>query len=95
MLGGSDHGHKFGLPEPVDVRIETLRLLTEKPVETARIDVATGDLSITFVGDARIDVFNNSSGYEGWQFGDRSGLQLIAQGGGQIAIWDTGSLARK
>jgi hypothetical protein len=95
LLGGSDQGQKFGLPQPVDVSAETLRVLSGKSLEDAGIDRTTGDLCITFVGPTRIEVFNYSGGYEGWEFGDQSGLQLMAQGGGQIAIWDTGSVAEK
>src|SRR5438105_11396798 len=70
VLSGSDHGHKFGLPDPLDVQAQTLRILSGKVVENIRIDEGTADLSITFSGRARIDVFNNSGGYEGWQFSD-------------------------
>jgi hypothetical protein len=86
-LGGSDHGQKFGLPRPVDVQNEALRLLGGKPVEGANIDETTADLRISFADGVRVDVFNDSSGYEGWTFGDQRGLKLVAQGGGQVAIW--------
>jgi hypothetical protein len=87
VLGGSDHEQKFGLPQPVDVTVEALRVLSGKTVESARIDEKTADLCITFAGDIRIDVFNDSSGYEGWTFADQRGTWLVAQGGGQMAIW--------
>ncbi len=87
LLGSSDHGQKFGLPEPVNVIAEVLRLLNGKVVEEASIDETTADLRIDFAGDIRVDVFNDSSGYEGWTFADERGLKLVAQGGGQIAIW--------
>jgi hypothetical protein len=87
VLGGSDHGQKFGLPQPVDVTVETLRLLNGQIVESARIDEATADLCLTFAGNIRVDVFNDSSGYEGWTFADQRGTWLVAQGGGQLAIW--------
>jgi hypothetical protein len=64
-----------------------LRLLEGKTVESARIDETTADLCITFAGDIRVDVFNDSSGYEGWTFADQRGTWLVAQGGGQMAIW--------
>src|SRR5579859_2206466 len=87
VLGGSDHEQKFGLPQPIDVTVEALRLLKGKTVESARIDQKTADLCITFAGDIRIDVFNDSSGYEGWTFADQRGTWLIAPGGGQMEIW--------
>jgi hypothetical protein len=87
VLGGSDHEQKFGLPQPVDVTVEALRLLNGKIAESARIDEATADLCITFADDIRVDVFNDSSGYEGWTFADQRGTWLVAQGGGQLSIW--------
>jgi uncharacterized protein DUF6188 len=87
VLGGSDHEQKFGLPQPVDVAVEALRLLNGRSVESARIDETTADLFITFASDVRVDVFNDSSGYEGWTFADQRGTWLVAQGGGQMAIW--------
>jgi hypothetical protein len=95
VLSGSDHRQKFGLPHPVNVCTETVRILNGKTVENACIDEITADPRITLSGGTRIDVFNNSGGYEGWQFGDRNGLNLIAQGGGQIAIWDTGTAPQR
>jgi hypothetical protein len=91
VLAGSDHGQKFGLPQPVDVCSEALRLISGTPVESVRIDEITADLSITFSGDMRLDLFNDSSGYEGWTFTDSSGLMLVAQGGGRIVIWKSKS----
>jgi hypothetical protein len=87
VLSGSDHEQKFGLPQPVDVTVEALRLLKGKTVESVRIDETTADLCITFAGDIRVDMFNDSSGYEGWTFADQRGTWLVAQGGGQMAIW--------
>lgn len=95
VLSGSDHGHKFGLANAVDVCTETLRVLRGKVVERTCIDETTADLCITFSEGTRIDIFNNSGGYEGWQFGDRNGLNLVAQGGGQVAIWDTRPVTQK
>jgi hypothetical protein len=87
LLGGSDHGQKFGLPEPVDVMAEALRLLNRKAVEEASIDETTADLRIDFAGDMRVDVFNDSGTHEGWTFADKRGLKIVPQGGGQKAIW--------
>jgi hypothetical protein len=87
LLSGLDHGQKFGLPQPVDVVAESMRLLGSKTVEDARIDETTADLTIAFASGIRIDVFNDSSGYEGWTFADERGTKLVAQGGGQMAIW--------
>jgi hypothetical protein len=88
VLGGSDHGQRFGLPAPVDVSSETLRILVDLKVETVDANERTGDLRIRFNLDAQIDAFNNSGGYEGWNHSDHEGITVIATGGGSLAIWD-------
>ncbi|MGB7598962.1 MAG: DUF6188 family protein [Candidatus Sulfotelmatobacter sp.] len=87
VLGSSDHGQRFGLPAPVDVRSETVRVLDGRKVEAIDINEQTGDLCIRFGSDARIDAFNNSGGYEGWNYASQSGVMVVAMGGGELAIW--------
>ena len=86
VLGSEDHGHQFGLPEPVDGVSRVLALLGKKTVVSVDIDRVTSDLSIQFTDDLRIDVFNSSAGYEGWHYSDRQGLELIAAGGGRLLM---------
>jgi hypothetical protein len=88
VLGGCDHGHKFGLPAPVDVMSETMRWLATRKVERVEVNRVTGDLCVKFIPEAQIDAFNNSGGFEGWSCGTREGLQVFALGGGKLAIWD-------
>jgi len=87
VLASSDQGQKFGLPAPVDLISATLGKLKGLTVETIAINGETADLCLTFGGGTRIDTFNDSSGYEGWNYADRDGVMLVAQGGGQLAIW--------
>ena len=87
VLASSDQGQKFGLPAPVDLISATLEKLKGLTVETIAINGETADLCLTFGGGTRIDTFNDSSGYEGWNYADRDGVMLVAQGGGQLAIW--------
>jgi hypothetical protein len=84
VLGSEDHRQQFGLPAPVDAVSRILELLADKTVDSLQIDGLTSDLTIRFTGDVRIDIFNNSSGYEGWNYHGRNGLELIAQGGGRL-----------
>jgi hypothetical protein len=86
VLGSEDHRQQFGLPEPVDAVLQILTLLGQRTVDTLEIDSLTSDLTIQFTDDVRIDIFNNSSGYEGWHYCDRQGLELIAQGGGKLLM---------
>jgi hypothetical protein len=61
-------------------------LLTLRRVAGVEADELTGDLRIDFGDDVRLDLFNNSSGYEGWQADlardDALSLTIIAMGGG-------------
>jgi hypothetical protein len=86
VLGSVDHDQKFGLPKPVDAVSQIMALLAGRTVDSLHIDSVTSDLTIQFTGDLRFDIFNNSSGYEGWQYRDRLGLELIAAGGGKLLM---------
>lgn len=92
-FGDEDDGQWFGLPAPLDGLERSASLLRMHVVQSVRLDRETGDLRIFFTGNTRIDVFNYSSGYEGWDAyyaakGERLGI--IAMGGGEIAVipWD-------
>jgi len=86
VLGSVDHNQQFGLPKPVNAVSRVSQLLKGKVVEDVKIHDMTSDLTIQFTDDLRLDVFNNSSGYEGWQYGDSEGLRLVAQGGGRLLM---------
>jgi hypothetical protein len=88
-LGGADHDQRFGQPEPVDGPSESCRLLCDQTIQTVRIREDTADLTIGFSGRGALEVLNNSSGYEGWQFRD-AGFGVIALGGGELASMDGG-----
>ena len=49
--------------------------------------LATGDAGIDedFGGGTRLEVFNNSSGYESWMLNGPGGRLIVAQGGGNVA----------
>ena len=81
-----DDGQWFGLPQPVDGEARANSLLSERRVAGVEADELTGDLRIDFGDGVRLDLFNNSSGYEGWQADltrdDAPSLTIIAMGGG-------------
>ena len=79
---------KIWLPAPIDVFEKTLECIGADAVESVEIDAETADLGIRFNGGKRIEAFNDSSGYEGWNYDDRTGVLRVAMGGGQLAIWD-------
>jgi hypothetical protein len=82
---GTDDGQKFGLPAPLDGQARANELLAGLKVRRLAVAEDTADILIEFTGGTRIDVFNNSSGYEGWQatIGD---VEIIGRGGGHLAI---------
>jgi len=70
-----DHGHQFGLPEPVDCICE-LRQLLDKTVTAASVRAGTVDVSLGF-GDQVLEIIATSAGYEAWVL---SGQNVIVVG---------------
>ncbi len=86
-FASEDDGQIFGLKSAVDGELAARRLLGSKLITEARLDRVTADLELHFSEGTRIDVFNNSSGYEGWQASyviDGKRWSLIAMGGGKV-----------
>jgi hypothetical protein len=83
-LGHEDDGQQFGLPRPVDGAATAMALLRGRPVKTFSIDAISADASIDFGEGYLLEIFNASSGYEGWTLSDTGGRQIIAQGGGSL-----------
>jgi hypothetical protein len=86
-LGNADHEQKFGLPKPVDAREEAQRLLNAKAVKV-KVSAKTADLLIEFENGSYLEIFNSSSGYEGWECSDKEGMLVVARGGGEFATWN-------
>jgi len=88
-LTNADDGQKFGLPEPVDAETRANALLNRATIDRVQADPVTADLSLWFSNGLRLDLFNHSTGYEGWeawlQDDDRS-VSVIAMGGGGFSI---------
>jgi len=88
-FASEDDGHGFGLKARVDGEAEALKLIGDKAITAATVDRETADLMIHFDAAIRIDVFNNSMGYEGWQANytiHGKSWSLIAMGGGEVAL---------
>lgn len=85
-----DDGQRFGLPEPVDAEAKANTLLLGATISSATVDRLTADLCLRFSNELRLDVVNNSSGYEGWQgsfsHGEK-GTSIIAMGGGGLVFF--------
>ena len=80
-----DHGHQFGLPNPVDLQ----ELINEKcrgqKVLELKVKDGTGDLHVVMTTGLILEIFIASTGYETYQF-SCGGKQYIGMGGGEIAI---------
>ncbi len=87
-LGNADDGQQFGLPSPVDAKQEAQRLLSHK-ITGVTVRENTADLTLELENGTSLEVFNSSSGYEGWECSSKSGLLLVAQGGGELGLWLT------
>jgi hypothetical protein len=84
-----DHGHPFGLPEPVHAEGQARRGLADKSVLEIAVDRTTGDLTMVFAGGVRVQVLTTSGGYESWQAYFRSGDEdiILVDGGGGALSW--------
>ncbi len=85
-FAGSDDGHKFGLPAPVDGVARTTERLGGKSIQKVSIREDSGDLTIFFSDRTELEVLNMSAGYEGWEI-NAEGLMVIALGGGSLAVY--------
>ncbi len=93
LLTDSDDEQWFGLPAPVNAEARANALLQDESVQGIEVDGITADLLIRFSDGLRLDVFNNSSGYEGWQAHLQGSLEdgtkvsaVIAMGGGGFSM---------
>jgi hypothetical protein len=87
-VGHGDDRQQFGLPEPVSAGARVSEIVQSRVVEEASASDITADLSIEFGEGIRLDVFNNSCGYEGWILNAPDGRRaLIGMGGGTLHEW--------
>ena len=87
-LGSVDDQQPFGLPAPVDAQVVAGELLRGRQVTAVDVLPASADLVLAFDGDRHLQLFNNSSGYEGWTLTSPHGRRFIAQGGGRLVSFD-------
>lgn len=88
-LGWEDHDQRFGRSTPVDLATELRALCGTGLVTTASHDTA-GDLAVEFESGCVLQVFNASSGYEGWVLQGPGMRWLVAQGGGRVVESEAG-----
>ena len=83
LVGSEDDGHQFGGQAPVDARERVMRTVEERQVSEASV-TRFGDLDLRFDSGSTLQVFNGSSGYEGWQLSGPGDRDVVAQGGGRV-----------
>lgn len=81
-LTDEDDAQRFGRPAAVDAQADANALLSDAKVTSANIDRTTADLSLSFSNGLRLELINNSSGYEAW-----NGGTIIGLGGGGLALF--------
>ena len=82
----ADHGHRFGLPQPVDSAARAKLSLLDATVRQASIIQDTGDVVVDFDNDSRLEVLTTSSGYECWLILSPTGDEIIGRGGGIVDV---------
>ncbi len=88
-FAGADDEQQFGLPKPIDGQATANELINGRRVRAFDVDARTADLRISFEGELSLEVFNNSSGFEGWNVTaevDGDTLSVVGLGGGDIAF---------
>jgi hypothetical protein len=85
-LTNIDHRQLFGLKAPIDGPRKARELFDRRKVISVKVAPISGDLAISFEDAVTLEIFNHSSGYEGWNAGSQ-GFYVVAMGGGRLAIW--------
>ena len=63
-------------------------------MQTVVITGRTADVVIYFADKTELQLFNDSAGFEGWNIGTKSGINVIGMGGGDTTIFRTSSQSR-
>ena len=83
VVGSEDEGQRFGLDTEVDVKQRIAATVGSKEVTAASVD-EHADLEVRFGTDVKLQVFNGSSGHEGWQLLGPGKRYVVGQGGGSV-----------
>ncbi|MFO0891170.1 MAG: DUF6188 family protein [Isosphaeraceae bacterium] len=89
-LSSEDHGHRYGLPGPIDAEAACVAEVGGAVVRSAEVRDESRDFVVTFESGVRLEIVPLSSGYESWKLGGPGGLFVVAQGGGDLAVWSRG-----
>ena len=87
VLTNRDDGQRFGRNEPVQATLELSTKLSGRTLTDVQVTKGTADLAIRF-DDYMLQAVAESSGYEAWQVESPKGTLAVAQGGGNVVVWD-------
>ncbi len=80
VVTSEDHGHRFGLPKPIDAVEKLNTALAGAPVAKVEVGSRTGDLIILFAGGVRLESLTLSAGYESWSVGRKEDFATLFVG---------------
>jgi len=89
-LTDKEDGQQFGLRSPLDGQAVANELLAGKSVTAVSVNEETADIVLDFGPGLRLEVFNFSASFEGWNAEFWSGDRwtwIIALGGGELSIF--------
>jgi hypothetical protein len=91
--GADDHEQRFGLPAPIDGEERIRNILSTSPITKVELRPGTADLTLIFDNGVRLEAFNSSCGYEGWNLSGKEalGFLVVAQGGGNLEVFIEGA----
>ncbi len=82
-----DHGHQFGLPEPVDAAARAMLETSSSVIVEAHVDDRAPDLLVQFENGSVLQVLATSTGYECWQVSEPSGACTVVDGCRNASTW--------
>jgi hypothetical protein len=85
QVTSDDDGQQFGLKSPVNAGTALKGSVGEHCVTDVQIDSATSDVTVSFGDGLRLQIVNNSFGYESWSFfaGD---VRVIGRNGDTVVV---------
>jgi hypothetical protein len=87
VLVSLDHGHQFGLPNPINLVEEITSLLGGDILMELSVDADTADLTLLLTNNHKLEILIASAGYETYQFSIQN-KRYIGLGSGEIASFD-------
>jgi hypothetical protein len=80
-----DHGHRFGLPAPVNAAAVAIGSVAGGKIRTIHVHETTSDLTLNFDNGVSLQFISTSAGFESWIFG-WADTQVIGRNGDRV-IW--------